>query len=158
MKTKRKTWMVATSATMTERRTVRVPSGTNYQTARYINALDGARGNKPDRSGEGRPSTLFLVLIPRCSDNDSFDRRAFAHWQGAGRAVVRRTTSGPERGRWAKERGLRWGKTAPWVRCGACPRGRFSAIKWVIITAPWYKPLRSPSLTEIAKEKGAGLD
>ncbi len=27
-------------------------------------------------------------LIPKCSDNDSFDRRAFARWQGAGCAVV----------------------------------------------------------------------
>ena len=39
----------------------------------------------------------------------------------AGGAVVSTTTSSLQRGRRAKDRGLRWGHSALWVRCAACP-------------------------------------
>ncbi|MBT4711620.1 MAG: hypothetical protein HOB82_08865 [Alphaproteobacteria bacterium] len=70
-----------------------------------------------------------------------FDRNNFALWIGALLMAMRHIGKEAQQRHGAKESGLRWGQSAPRVRCGshpmaahrasrrACPESRFAAIK-----------------------------
>ena len=83
------------------------------------------------------------ILTPFTVEISFAHQARFAPW-------CRATTSGPQRRERTRDRGLRWGKSARRVRCGACPMPRiapraaptracqFAAMKWVNIHDLWY--------------------
>jgi len=59
---------------------------------------------------------------------EPFDRDDFVPWPGALRLTMRAIDKGVQRRHGMKAPGLRWGKSAPRVRCGACPMPRIAPL------------------------------